>query len=571
MTAASDEIYEWLRQLDANKAAPPVRTSRQDIPATTDVPTWVGRMLGVQGEASTDQGASDPSLPNWLQATPPPQESPLSSRQYSAGESAAPTEFAESQATAAPAEPAMEPPTDSLGPPPAPAAPLPEETDALDVDAVFASMQMPPWAAGSESADLPGITTRPPAAHDDTSIEPADLPSWVQAMRPLESAVAAARMQPPEYPSESGGPLRGLGGVLPAIPGTAVPTIRPKPHAMKLDVSDRHQAHARLLEGMLAAEFQPLPLQATGRATSPRALRWLIGAVLLLFLIMGLGFDSTNFVLPISVPQETNAAIQVVQSLAPDTPVLAVFDYEPATAGEMEVAAASIMDHLLLLKHPRLALLSTSPTGSALAERFVSMTLRERAYVRDQQYVDLGYLSGGLSGVQFFARDPLAATPYGAATDKVWETPVLLGARALTDFSAIIVLTDSLESGAAWIEQTTGARGTTPMLIVASAQAGPMLLPYFDFGPDPGPRGWYQRRHRHRERKWRPARTGSALLGCVQLGPVYRRSVHHPGSLLVRGKRVASTPAGDSLDARRLLGKRCSPPHNDNDLELRGG
>ena len=63
-----------------------------------------------------------------------------------------------------------------------------------------------------------------------------------------------------------------------------------------------------------------------------------------------------------------------------------------------------------------------------------------------------------------------------------WDTGVLLGAKRLTDFSAILVLTDSLESGSVWIEQTTGQRGATPMVIVASAQAGPMLLPYFDSG-----------------------------------------------------------------------------------------
>jgi hypothetical protein len=160
--------------------------------------------------------------------------------------------------------------------------------------------------------------------------------------------------------------------------------------------------------------------------------------------------------------------------------VLAVFDYEPATAGEMEVAAASIMDYLLLLKHPRLAILSTSPTGSALAERFISTTLHERTYARGQQYVDLGYLAGGLSGVQFFAQDPVAALPYGAATDRVWDSGILSGTTNLADFSAIIVLTDSLESGSVWIEQTTGRRGTSPMILVASAQAGPMLLPYFD-------------------------------------------------------------------------------------------
>ena len=112
----------------------------------------------------------------------------------------------------------------------------------------------------------------------------------------------------------------------------------------------------------------------------------------------------------------------------------------------------------------------------------MSTTLRERAYAHGLQYVDLGYLAGGLAGVKSFAQDPVAATPYGAAADRVWDTQVLLGARELTDFGAIIVLTDSLENGSVWIEQTTGLRGAVPLLLVTSAQAGPILLPYFDSG-----------------------------------------------------------------------------------------
>ena len=148
----------------------------------------------------------------------------------------------------------------------------------------------------------------------------------------------------------------------------------------------------------------------------------------------------------------------------------------------MEVTAASIMDHLLLLKHPRLALVSTSPTGSALAERFISATLQERAYARGLQYTDLGFLPGGLSGVRLFAQDPLNALPYGAATDRVWESEVLRGISVLPDFGAILILTDTTEGGAVWIEQTAGSRGSVPMVVISSAQAAPMLLPYFDSG-----------------------------------------------------------------------------------------
>jgi hypothetical protein len=478
----SDDVYEWLRKLDAESAAPHVPAPRKDVPATTDVPTWVGRMMGVHGDVAGDAGTSDGSLPNWLETESPPEESPLSSHPLQSDAVVVPTESSEPPLLRFVPEGSTEPPPGDGAPPPMTTTPTLEETDVFDADAVFAAMQMPSWTDTRDSTALAESTGKPPAAHDDEPIEPADLPSWVRAMRPLESTVAAVEAPLSAQPREPGGPLLGLQGALPAVVGAALPSSRPKPHAVNLEVTDQHQAHARLLEEMLDAETRPLPLQAAGSIASPRTLRWVVAIVLLASLTIGLVSGTAAFRLPAGVPMETNAAIQVVQNLPPDAPVLTVFDYEPATAGEMEVTAAPIMDHLLLLKHPRLAILSTSPTGSALAERFISTTLHERTYARGLQYVDLGYLAGGSSGVQFFALDPIAALPYGAATDRVWESGILLGSTKLADFGAIIVLTDSLESGSIWIEQTTGSRGSAPMLVVASAQAGPMLLPYFDSG-----------------------------------------------------------------------------------------
>jgi hypothetical protein len=261
-----------------------------------------------------------------------------------------------------------------------------------------------------------------------------------------------------------------------------LPSSKPKPHTLKLEVSEQHQLHARLLEEILVAETQPLPLKGSKPSGSQAALRWVTSAVFLIALGGAAIFESTSMPLPAAVPNESVAAIAAVQALSPDAPVLAVFDYEPATVGEMEATAASLMDHLLLLKHPRLAVLSTSPTGSALAERFMSEVLADRAYVRGAQYVNLGFLPGGLTGVQSFAQDPTGAVPLGASMERVWDSPVLLGARRLADFAAIVVITDSLEGGRVWIEQTGTARGSSLMIVVSSAQASPALIPYFESG-----------------------------------------------------------------------------------------
>jgi hypothetical protein len=355
----------------------------------------------------------------------------------------------------------------------------PEALDGIDVDAIFASMQMPEWlsSAGTGAAAMGSL---PPAAQEEEQIAPAELPSWIQAMRPLESAVPGQAPVPADQRLEERGPLLGLHGVLPAVAGAAFPSSKPKVHSIKLDASPHQQSHAALLEEIIQAETTPVPMKGTSGFASQSILRWGISLVLVILLGGAVLTGSQIFPMPVAIPKEAAGAIQAVEAIPADAPVLVVFDYEPATAGEMEATAASLLDHMLLLRHPRVAMLSTSPTGPALADRFISTTLAARAYRSGAQYLNLGYLPGGLSGVHFFAEDPPAAMPLSGDGGTAWESPVLHDVARLSDFAAIIVLSDNTEAGRVWIEQTASQRRADGMIIVSSAQAGPILLPYAD-------------------------------------------------------------------------------------------
>ena len=366
----------------------------------------------------------------------------------------------------------------------APSAALtPENLSGEDADAVFASMQTPAWLSAVLPAAMPNEENVPAAALEEEPIGPAELPTWVQAMRPVESAMATATSATEDVETEAQGPLAGLHGVLPVIPGAAIPSGKPKAHSIKLDATEQQQAHAVLLERILAAETSPIPIRSSSELLrSQRALRWALSALLIAVLGGVLFAKTQGLPLPSGVPNETVGALQTVESIPEGAPVLLVFDYQPATVGEMEATGASLIDHLLLLKHPNIVLLSTSPTGSALAERFMSTTLADRAYSRGTQYVDLGFLPGGLAGVYNFAQNPSATVPLDAGSKPVWQSAVLSHVEHFSDFAAIIVMTDSVESGRTWVEQTQGARGNNPLMLITSAQAGPMLLPYVDSG-----------------------------------------------------------------------------------------
>ena len=179
-------------------------------------------------------------------------------------------------------------------------------------------------------------------------------------------------------------------------------------------------------------------------------------------------------------PSEWEKTNQVIQGIPPDSTILVVFEYDPALAGELEAAAAPLINHLLT-RGARLVLVSTSPIGSALGEKFIALTQTAPAQ-DDTLYTNLGYLAGGPAGIQLFSTNPAQALPLTAEGKPAWDTPGLARIQRLSDFGSVIILTDNADTGRLWIEQTKSHIGTVPLLMVISAQAEPMLRPYFDSG-----------------------------------------------------------------------------------------
>jgi hypothetical protein len=347
-----------------------------------------------------------------------------------------------------------------------------ESVSAGGADELF-SADMPDWLSNIVPAEQTASTTpaSQPEIPQETSISPADLPSWVQAMRPVETTLqeVAASTDAASQPLENQGPLAGLRGVLPAMPGFAT-SSKPKAYSVRLQPTQDQLEHATLLEQMLVSETTAKPLRTDSSAVlSQHVLRWVVTGILLV-LIAAILFSGVQLLpLPSQLSPEGDRANSAIIGLSNDAPVLMIFDYEPALAGEMEVAAGSFVDHMIALHHPRLTLLSTSPTGPALAERFMTAS-----QTRGPDYINLGYLPGESSGILAFAMNPRNAMPGRG----LWDGPVAQDVTRFSDYALVILLTDRAETARAWVEQTTGQRDGRPFVIVSSAQAAPMIQPY---------------------------------------------------------------------------------------------
>lgn len=508
-----DDTPDWLDQLK-EKAIESVLTPSEDDggPIRTDIPDWLANFGSKPG---TPEAATGESMPDWLsrlesksspevKGTGPlfisekPPESPVGDKtsDWLSQFKADVNEAARQEVKDEQFEPAPRPPAKKGVSGPLPewlAGIIPSKTPSDGTPALISSderaveeekpsaafsMEVPDWLSKLKPEQVfekPVEKEAEPALPG--SLEVSELPSWIQAMRPVESIVAEAKVNLHEGPqvTEQNGPLAGLKGVLPVGPGLGA-LSKPPAYSDSLQVTEGQQRYAAAFEQLISSESLPVSTRRT-RLASSRILRWLITGLMILAVVLPL---TTR--IPVTQASrlqtpEMVSAFSMIGSLPPNAPVLVVFDYDPALAGELEVAAAPLLDHLLL-QGPRLALISSNPTGPALAERL----LQGHATLSGQQYVNLGYLPGGSSGVKYFAMAPIQAAPFSVDGQPAWQQAALQGIQSLADFTAILILSDNADDGRVWIEQIGSPNSSTPILMVISAQAEPMILPYYDSG-----------------------------------------------------------------------------------------
>jgi hypothetical protein len=286
------------------------------------------------------------------------------------------------------------------------------------------------------------------------------------------------------------GPLAGLRGVLSAEP-TAAQSGRPPSHSVRLQVSDAQQGKATQLQKMVAGETDARPPARRAILSEQRVLRYVIAGLLFLTTIVAGLIPGRMNELP-AKPPEMDAITPLISSLGPDSVVLVVLDYQPGMSGELDAAAAGILDHVMI-QGARLALVSTIPTGPALGERLVRQVEAVHGYEPGSQYVNLGYLPGGATGLQLLVKAPEAALPVGydarpfwTLVDREganpWAQPALQGVSGLGDFRMTLLLSDDPETVRKWVEQVGPSLLPGTLVVVSSAQAEPLVRPYFDSG-----------------------------------------------------------------------------------------
>jgi len=501
--AGTPSADEWLRGLPSDKPDPPLKkhttplwlkgTEYSGAPAEdADTPVWLddsptpSSAPPLESPPSSEEQATFGDIPNWLKAAAPQssifadspvEETPLVPPEASGWLSTFKSEVAPPSAFS----------MDQTGESAPPAAFTPDAFQDGSADALFT--EMPDWL--SKASELPPAASSS-ALSSSESIIPGELPSWVQAMRPVDTSGSRSTPLSNDQTLETRGALSGLQGVLPAVPGYG-PSSKPKAFSIRMQATQEQQSHAALLEQILAAEGAPVPISSFSPLVTSRPLRWLLSVAVLALLFGVISLRTQIFSMPAVSEREKNSfngALTVANSVPVDAPVLVAMDYHPARAGEMEAAAAPMFDQMDILRHSHWIFISTNETGPILAERFITGhtdnlgPLNKPDYQYGIDYLNLGYLPGGVMGIRAFTQDPTHTMKFDTFLNPAWSSTLLQGIESLSQFGALIVITDNADSARAWIEQTTPLRAANPfpVVVITSAQAAPMIYPYFDSG-----------------------------------------------------------------------------------------
>ncbi|MEJ5311741.1 MAG: zinc-ribbon domain-containing protein [Anaerolineae bacterium] len=277
----------------------------------------------------------------------------------------------------------------------------------------------------------------------------AEIPDWVQQLRPVPSAEGEAGEKRVLEPAETEGPLAGLRGVLP--PGAVIDMpadFQPAPPSTFPEaIISQAQLWQKLLEQPRSVQ-RPVAQFRARSGSGQLAMRLIVTTILLAVTVLGLLGGGAPLSQALSHPHIEQFSKTIDTLEAGDTVIVAA-EYGPAEAGEMAAIAQAVMRHLAD-RNVHVMMVSTLPEGAGIVQSLLEpLALANR--LPDGQ---AAYLPGSASGVAQFLAEPSEA-------------------------KMIVVLAGRSERLRWWVEQNNATQAL-PMLIGVNAVTTPLVMPYLE-------------------------------------------------------------------------------------------
>ncbi|MBI5347726.1 MAG: hypothetical protein HZB77_00160 [Chloroflexi bacterium] len=478
------DSLDWMSSLNSPTAPPPSTSSESDsLDWLSGAPPDVSSNAAIQGAADwlgsfdskpktsplkSDIGGVDE--PDWLKGIAPQPASPTT-----------------------PSSPAI-----TLGPEDRNLVEgLPSWLDALRPSGLesFPSAVSPPAAASGAAilpdfSELSSLPVEPRAQPIVKDLSGASLPSWLKSMKPVDEHAPQADMGMDH--EESAGPLAGMRGTLLA---ESVMTMAGKPgeSVERLIVTDAQTKHAEIFARIIQEETEVVVPRVRKKEQFTYAVDRLLIAVVMMALVILPSLASFNVVKPPELFSKPGLDFYnyVDKQLSSKQIALVALDYEVGYSNELNPAVKAVVFHLIK-RNVRVAMVSSSPMGAVMAQEILIQAVREvesERGVKDtrfaeeygKKYIHLGYIPGGVIGLQNFVLNPQETVTSDFVQGKsLWTDQTLLSdlKSGVGDFGLIVVAASSAETAQGWIEQV-GTPTKAKMVAISSASSTPLIYPYY--------------------------------------------------------------------------------------------
>lgn len=347
-----------------------------------------------------------------------------------------------------------------------------------------------PPARPTETAPAPPAASQPWLDPDfDAEASPAPTPPEVDQqpwLRP-EKETQDADAPPAPAPQRLIGGLQGLIEPVdmerslsrPDSPAPAVTPLNDLPYEMRRELREIFATDVPVLDELTPENAQPGQPGQSGAGLWQR--NWIYGLVLATLFLALWTANAPPGSRPHSWPglREAHTAIAALPS---DSLVLINWAYDPASAGEMDLVALPVVEHLLQ-KSPNLLVVSQLPGGPATARRLFavagaaqSATLRQRGEI----ITEGGYLPGGIGSLPLLGQSPAQGLPVDARGRSL-DSRAALNVLETDGPDLLVIFAARSEEVQRWLEQIQPLN-RAPIVAVTGAAVDPAIRPYVDSG-----------------------------------------------------------------------------------------
>jgi len=203
-----------------------------------------------------------------------------------------------------------------------------------------------------------------------------------------------------------------------------------------------------------------------------------------IFLAMGLSI-AIPILLELRFPEYpgpmARATFDAVEAVPEGSTVLLSFDYDPASAAELQPMASALVHHCAA-RRLKIVFMALWPLGKQQADRTIETVLKEfhPGYQYGTDFVQLGYQSGNEGVVKLMATNVPEQYKTDAAGTALSALPLVAGIKNLGAFKLVASISAGYPGAKEWVQYGNGAMPDAFSIVGGSTGVQvSQLLPYY--------------------------------------------------------------------------------------------